>query len=520
MTRYSITTAINYPNGAPHIGHAYEAIVADAFARWHRLAGEEVHFQTGVDEYGLKMVKTAREQGLSPLELTDRNVPAFEAMAEALHLSYDRFVRTTEPAHARAAQALWTRLEATGDLYRDRYEGWYSVRDEAFYAEDELMEEEGGARLSPHGTPVEWTAEEGWFFRLSRYAELLLAHIATNPEFVQPDSRRNEVVRFVESGLTDLSVSRSSFDWGVPVPGDPASVMYVWVDALTNYLTGLGFPDETPDMARFWPADVHLIGKDIVRFHAIYWPALLMSAGLPLPQSILAHGFILNRGVKESKSLGNTSDPMEIVEAFGVDAVRYFLLREVSFGQDGSWSAEAIVTRANADLANNLGNLAQRSLSMVAKQCDGRMPARATSRPEDGELIARLQAAQEGSAAAMRAHQPHLALEAIWGAATSVNGYFADAAPWALRKTDPDRADAVLAVTLDAVRRLAIFASWAVPEGAARLLDQLGVATDRRSFAHLDTPVEPGCVLPAPAGVFPRLEVPARWMTAGEGDPI
>lgn len=505
-TPFYITTAINYPNGRPHIGHAYEAIVADAFARWHRLSGEDVRFQTGVDEYGLKMVKTAREEGLTARELTNRNVPAFESMATTLSLSHDRFLRTTEPEHARAAQALWQRLAAAGDLYRDRYEGWYSVRDEAFYAEDELVEGEGG-RLSPQGTPVEWTEEEGWFFRLSRYAEPLLAHIAAHPEFVQPESRRNEVVRFLEGGLTDLSVSRSSFDWGVAVPGDEGSVMYVWVDALTNYLTGLGFPDGTEAMARWWPADVHLIGKDIVRFHAIYWPALLMSAGLALPRTVLAHGFILNRGVKESKSLGNTSDPFAIVDLYGVDAVRYFLLREVSFGHDGSWSPQAIVTRANADLANNIGNLAQRSLSIVAKNCRGQVPEITSFDESDETLMIALANARRAAGEAMASYQPNVALEAIWGAATAANGYFADAAPWALRKTDPARADTVLAVTLEAVRQVAILSSWAIPDGAGRLLDQLGQGEGARDLAALDRRIEAGTPLPPPTGVFPRLEL-------------
>ena len=506
---YYITTAINYPNGRPHIGHAYEAIAADAFARWHRLSGDDVRFQTGVDEYGLKMVKTAREQGLTPRELTDRNVPPFIEMADALRISHDRFLRTTEPDHTRAAQALWERLEAAGDLYQSRYEGWYSVRDEAYYAEDELVEGEGGERLSPHGTPVEWTAEDSWFFRLSRYAEPLLAHIAANPGFIQPDRSRNEVVRFLEGGLNDLSVSRSSFDWGVPVPGDGGHVLYVWVDALTNYLTGLGFPDETEAMARWWPADVHLIGKDIVRFHAVYWPAFLMSAGLALPRCVLAHGFILNRGVKESKSLGNTSDPIAIADAYGVDALRYFLLREVSFGQDGSWSHDAIVTRANADLSNNLGNLAQRSLSMIAKQCGGRVPERSRPQPEDDALSAELDRAWAGAEQAMAEHAPNLALEAIWTAATAANGYFAEAAPWASRKSDPARADTVLAITIEAVRRLAILASWAIPDGGGRLLDQLGQGEGDRDFAALDRPLVPGTALPAPDGVFPRLEVAA-----------
>ena len=505
---YYITTAINYPNGRPHIGHAYEAIAADAFARWHRLLGDDVRFQTGVDEFGLKMVKTAREAGLTARELTDRNVPAFEAVADQLGLSHDRFLRTSEPAHRAAAQALWQRLAEAGDLYRDRYEGWYSVRDEAFYAEDELVTQEDGTRLSPQGTPVEWTREEGWFFRLSRFADPLLQHIAANPDFVQPASRRNEVVRFLEGGLTDLSVSRSAFDWGVPVPGDPDAVMYVWVDALTNYLTGLGYPEDTADWARWWPADVHLIGKDIVRFHAVYWPALLMSAGLPLPRTVLAHGFILNRGVKESKSLGNTSDPAAIVEAFGSDALRYFLLREVSFGQDGSWSPDAIVTRANADLANNLGNLAQRSLSMVRKQCAGCAPERAKPEPADDALMRALGLARVACEEAMAEYQPQVALEAIWEAATAANGYFADAAPWALRRSDPERADTVLAVTIEAVRQLAILASWAVPVGTGVLLDQLGQAPGDRDLAALDRLLEAGTPLPEPVGVFPRLEHP------------
>src|SRR3954447_3035617 len=371
---FYLTTAISYPNGPPHIGHAYEAIAADAIARFQRAQGRDVKLVTGTDEHGLKMVQTARAQGRDTLEFADEMSGHFRDMCARLNISYDDFVRTSEPRHHRASAALWKALEEAGDLYLDRYEGWYSVRDEAFYEESELVAGEGGDKVSPQGTPVEWTSEETWFFRLSRYQEPLLALYRDNPDFIRPESRRNEVLRFVEGGLRDLSVSRTSFDWGVPVPGSPDHVMYVWVDALTTYMTAVGYPDLEGEFARYWPADVHLIGKDIVRFHTVYWPAFLMSAKLPLPRQVFGHGFLLSRGEKMSKSVGNVIDPMALADRFGVDALRYFLLREVPFGQDGSYSAEAIVSRANAELANSFGNLAQRTLSMIHKNLDGILP--------------------------------------------------------------------------------------------------------------------------------------------------
>ncbi|MBW8911797.1 MAG: methionine--tRNA ligase, partial [Sphingomonas sp.] len=351
---YYITTAISYPNGRPHIGHAYEAIAADAIARYHRQAGRDVRFQTGTDEHGLKMVQTARDRGVETRALADEMSGYFKAMDDRLNISYDRFIRTVEADHHAASQAIWEAMAAAGDLYLDRYEGWYSVRDEAFYDEKELVEGEGGEKLSPQGTPVEWTAEETWFFRLSKYQQPLLDFYTANPNFIQPDARRNEMIAFVSGGLSDLSVSRTSFDWGVKVPGSDGHVMYVWVDALTNYLTGIGYPDLDGPLGKYWPADLHLIGKDIVRFHTIYWPAFLMSANIALPKQVFGHGFLLNRGEKMSKSVGNVTDPIELADRFGVDPLRYFLLREVSFGQDGSYSEEAIVTCCNADLANNL----------------------------------------------------------------------------------------------------------------------------------------------------------------------
>ncbi|HMT44612.1 MAG TPA: methionine--tRNA ligase, partial [Chakrabartia sp.] len=505
-----ITTAIAYPNGKPHIGHAYEAIAADAIARFRRLQGRDVRLVTGTDEHGLKMVQTARAAGRETIDFADEMAGHFQAMCAKLNISFDAFVRTTEERHTEASVAIWKAMQAKGDLYLDRYEGWYSVRDEAFYEEKELTEGEGGQKLSPQGTPVEWTVEESWFFRLSRYQEPLLKLFADNPDFIQPDSRRNEVIRFVEGGLKDLSVSRTSFDWGVPVPDSPGHVMYVWVDALTTYMTGVGYPQKDGDFTRYWPADVHLIGKDIVRFHTVYWPAFLMSADLPLPKQVFGHGFLLARGgEKMSKSLGNVVDPMDLAEQFGVDQLRYFLLREVSFGQDGSYSPEAIVTRCNADLANNFGNLAQRSLSMIAKNCEGRVPTPVKPDAADDVLADAVRDAMTSITAAMDGLAIHTALEGIWSAMTVANGYFADQAPWSVRKTDPERADTILYKTVDAIRALAILAQWVIPDGAGRILDLVGQPADQRGFEHLDTALVPGTELPAPSGVFPRLELPA-----------
>jgi methionyl-tRNA synthetase len=514
---YYITTAISYPNGRPHIGHAYEAIAADAIARFHRMQGRTVRFQTGTDEHGLKMVQTARDKGVDVRDLCDEMSGYFKEMCDTLNISYDHFIRTTEPAHHAACQALWTAISTKGDLELGRYEGWYSVRDEAFYDEKELGEGPEGTKLSPQGTPVEWTVEENWRFKLSDYQDKLLKLYEENPEFIQPSSRRNEVIRFVEGGLNDLSVSRTSFDWGVKVPGSPEHVMYVWLDALTNYLTGLGYPEKTPDMDAFWPASLHLIGKDVVRFHAVYWPAFLMSAGLPLPKQVFGHGFVLARGgEKMSKSLGNVVDPIELAEKYGVDQLRYFLLREVSFGQDGTFSEEAIVTRCNAELANSFGNLAQRVLSFVAKNLDGELPAAAPHLDQDSRL--RNQIGEMWQVYQPR-HFHKLEIDKaidIW--MTSVfacNQYVDSEAPWALKKTDPDRMRAVLAVLFMSIRDLAIAILPIVPHCAAKLLDQLGIPPNERSFAALQDQFwyerlrVSGFRLAPPTPIFPRLEMPA-----------
>ena len=491
---FYITTAISYPNGPPHIGHAYEAIAADVIARFQRAQGRDVRFQTGTDEHGLKMAQAARAEGVEPRAFATKMSRLFEGMCDTLNVSYDRFILTSQPDHYRASQAIWKAMEERGDLYLGRYEGWYSVRDEAYFDDNELTEGEEGEKLSPQGTPVEWTVEESWFFRLSKYQQPLLDHYAANPDFIRPESRRNEVLRFVESGLSDLSISRTSFDWGVPVPDSPGHVMYVWLDALTNYLTGLGYPDETELWKRYWPADIHLIGKDVVRFHAIYWPAFLMSAGIALPKSVYGHGFLLSRGEKMSKSVGNVVDPMVLAERFGVDALRYFLLREVPFGQDGSYSAEAIVNRANAELANSFGNLAQRTLSMIHKNLGGVLPAPG-ERGEDAELIATVQIAVESEIPrAFNQLAFSQGIEAWLRAVFACNQYIDAQAPWALRKTDPARMAEVLGTLVPAIRSLAKAIAPIIPESADKLLNLIDAGAG-------------GAPIAQPTPLFPRLEL-------------
>jgi methionyl-tRNA synthetase len=508
---YYITTAIAYPNGVPHIGHAYEAIATDALARFQRLDGKDVFFLTGTDEHGLKMMQTAEAEKLPTVEVATRNAARFKQMDERLNVSFDRFIRTTEQQHHRSSQEIWKRMAANGDIYLDSYAGWYSVRDEAYYAEDETVVGEDNVRRGPQGSPVEWVEEKSYFFRLAAYQERLLQLYESRPDFIGPDSRRNEVVSFVKSGLRDLSISRTTFDWGVRVPGDPEHVMYVWVDALTNYITGVGFPDEGEPNWRFWPADVHIIGKDIIRFHAVYWPAFLMSAGIPVPKRVYAHGFLFNRGEKMSKSVGNVVDPFNLADQYGVDQMRYFFLREVPFGQDGSYNHEAIVARINADLANDLGNLAQRSLSMIAKQYRGVLPEPGAFTENDKVILAQADGMVGLARSAMASQQIHQALNAVWAVVAEANRYFAGEAPWALAKTDPPRQATVLYVTAEVVRQVAILAQPAMPAASAKLLDSLGIPADARDFAALGgaARIKPGTALPAPVAVFPRYVDPA-----------
>ncbi|MGP5227114.1 methionine--tRNA ligase [Arthrobacter rhombi] len=512
QTPFYITTAISYPNGDPHIGHAYEFIATDAMARFKRLDGGDVFFLTGTDEHGQKMLQTAEKEGITPRQLAQRNSDVFQEAQDELGISYDRFIRTTDVDHLEAAQAIWKRMEERGDIYLDKYAGWYSVRDEAFYGQDETEVREDGIRYATESdTEVIWTEEESYFFRLSAYQDKLLDLYRDQPDFGAPHYRFNEVIRFVEGGLNDLSVSRTSFDWGIPVPGNPAHVMYVWVDALTNYLTGVGFPDtDSASFRKYWPADLHVIGKDISRFHAIYWPAFLMSAGLELPRRIMIHGHLHNNGVKMSKSLGNTVAPADWVENYGLDQTRYFLLREVPFGADGNYSHDAIVARMNSDLANNLGNLAQRSLSMVAKNCGGLVPTPGDFTDADRELLDDAEALLELSRGAYDRQEFSKGLEAVWHVLGDTNAYFAENAPWVLRKTDTARMETVLYVTLEILRKVALLVQPVMPTAGSQLLDVLGQSGGAaRTFAAYDSAIEPGAELPAPRPIFPKYEEPA-----------
>ena len=510
--RYYITTAISYPNGPPHIGHAYEVIATDSIARFMRLDGYDVFFLTGTDEHGQKIQQTATKEGITARELVDRNVVQFRAMVERMNCSNDDFIRTTEDRHHRSSEEIWRRMEKNGDIYLDKYAGWYSVRDEAYYAEDETHLNEHKVRLSSKtGTPVEWVEEESYFFKLSAYQQKLLDLFAT-PDFVLPKERLNEVASFVKGGLQDLSISRTTFDWGIRVPGNDKHIMYVWVDALTNYITAAGFPDsDSEKFKRYWPADLHVIGKDIVRFHAVYWPAFLMSAGIEVPRRIFSHGFLFNRGEKMSKSVGNVIDPFTMTDTYGVDQFRYFFLREVPFGQDGNYSHEAIVNRINADLANDLGNLAQRSLTMINKQLGGVLPKPGAFSDNDKAILA---AADDMIAAArehMKTQQLHQILNTVWAVVADANRYFAGEAPWALAKTDPGKQGTVLYVTAEVLRQVGILCQPFMPASAGKLLDLLGVPQGERQFERLgsaDKRITPGTALPAPAPVFPRYVEP------------
>jgi methionyl-tRNA synthetase len=482
---------------------------------------------TGTDEHGLKMKQTALKEGLTPRALADRNSARFRAMDEVLGLSNDEFIRTTEERHYRSSEAIWRRMARAhnGDIFLKKYAGWYSVRDEAFYAESETTVGADGVRLGPQGTPVEWFEEETYFFRLSAYREKLLEYYEKYPDFILPRERRNEVVSFVKRGLDDLSISRTTLDWGIRVPGAPEHVMYVWVDALTNYITAAGFPDESHPRWRYWPADVHVIGKDIVRFHAVFWPAFLMSAGVELPKRIFAHGFLNNRGEKMSKSVGNVVDPFDLVKAYGADQVRYFFLREVVFGQDGTYSPEAIANRINADLANDLGNLAQRSLSMIDKNCGGRIPTPGPMTDADKTILAAADALYLQTRESMDRQAIKHYLDAVWAVVADANRYFASEAPWAKRRSDPKRMETILYVAAEVVRQVAILAQPVTPTAAGRLLDLLAEGSDRRGFKWLGEPgrLQPGTAIPPPTGVFPRyLEpegLPAKTNNQGKRMP-
>ncbi len=504
--RYYLTTPIYYVNDRPHIGHAYTTIACDLLARFMRLDGRDVLFLTGTDEHGQKVEQSARERGQEPQDYAAQISAEFRQLAEAMNCSIDAFIRTTEPHHHEAVQHLWQVLAERDQIYLGKYEGWYSVSDEAFYGEDELTLQDG-KRYAPTGKEVEWVEEPSYFFRLSAWQDRLLQLYEEHPECVQPDSRRNEVISFVRGGLKDLSISRTTYSWGIPVPGDPAHVTYVWFDALINYITAAGYPHvESASWQRFWPADLHMVGKDILRFHAVYWPAFLMAADLPPPRRVFAHGWWTKDGQKISKSLGNVIEPNRLVETYGLDQVRYFMMREVSFGQDGDFSHAAMVRRINDDLANDLGNLAQRVLSMIAKNCGGQVPSVGALSDEDEVLLGKAKALLGTLRDDFERQAFNRGLEAIWQVVGDANRYVDAQAPWALRKSDPDRMASVLYVLAECLRRIGLLIQPVMPASGAALLDQLAVSEDERDFASFEQALEAGRALPKPQGIFPRFQ--------------
>lgn len=503
MKRAYITTPIYYPSGAPHLGHAYTNVACDVYARFKRLAGYDVKFLTGTDEHGLKLQRKAEEAGLAPQAYVDKMTASFKVLEDMMNLSNDDFIRTTEERHKQGAQAFWQALADNGWIYKDSYAGWYCVSDEAYFDESELTEQDG-QKLAPSGHPVEWMEEESYFFKLSAFQDKLLALYKNQPDFIQPASRRNEVMAFVESGLRDLSISRTTFNWGIPVPGDEKHIMYVWIDALTNYITADGYPQPMPH----WPA-IHVIGKDILRFHAVYWPAFLMAANVPLPERIVAHGWWTSEGKKMSKSFGNVVDPAQVTEEFGIDAIRYYLMRDVVFGQDGDFSRSRLIGRLNTELANDLGNLFQRVLAMVQKNCAGEVPPLQSLTADDEAFLATARAAP----AQVSQHMDDLAftkaLDSIWEVVTAANKYMEDQKPWELKKTDPTRMAHCLRVMMEGLRVVAVLITPIMPEKGTALQAQL--ALQDTSLTDLDTVpgLTAGTPLPAPQGVFPRIEAEA-----------
>ncbi len=526
MKHYTITTPIYYVNDSPHIGHAYTTIACDVMARYQQLSGNHVTFVTGTDEHGQKVDKAALAASMDPQSFTDDVSERFKHLVldpetekggtNLLNSTNTHFIRTTSTAHKHTAQAFWKRLENAGYIYKDRYSGWYAVRDEAYYQEAELIEKEG-QKCAPSGAPVEWVEEESYFFRLSDFGEKLLAFFETHPDFVQPKSRYNEVKAFVEGGLKDLSISRTTFSWGVPVPDDPSHVMYVWIDALTNYLTACDFSVDPSQFNQRWGEGkqghaIHVVGKDILRFHAVYWPAFLMAANLPLPKHIIAHGWWTIEGQKMSKSLGNALSPTDMMEAAGsIDGLRYYMLRAMPFGNDGDFSNTRLHEVMNADLANNIGNLVQRTLSMLHKHGEATVPPYPLGTPNKEDLPLLEQAPNQAIALYHEGFSHfafHKSIEAILQLSSQANTYIDQQAPWLLRKQNPARMLEVLYILANTLRILGLMLQPFTPEAAAKLLDQLAIPEAERHFDSLDTKhhLASGTALPSPSPIFPRLE--------------
>ncbi len=504
---YYITTPIYYVNDVPHIGTAYTTLACDVIARFHRLNGKNVLFLTGTDEHGQKVEKSAIKASMEPQQFVDQNSMHFRNLVEKMNFSPDDFIRTSEVRHKIAAIKFWQELEKNGDIYLGKYSGWYSVRDEAFYAESELIAD----KVAPTGAPVEWIEEPSYFFALSKWQDKLLEFYEVNTNFILPISRRNEVINFVKGGLQDLSISRTSFNWGIPIPEEENHVMYVWLDALTNYISALGYPEDTEKMQAFWPANVHVVGKDILRFHAVYWPAFLMAVGLPLPKCIMAHGWWTNEGQKISKSIGNVIDPFGLVDDFGVDQVRYFLMREVIFGNDGNYSRDNLISRINSELANKIGNLVQRTVSFAHNYNEQKVPNvddQFIEQMHGSTIFQNISKIVQDNASLIAEYNIGGVLNNIMWIVGEGNDYMEKQAPWKLRKVDPEKMLEAIYTLLEMIRYIGILLQPFTPRAGEKILDILGIDKAKRSFAFLSKEhvIKPDSKLQTPVPIFPRIE--------------
>ncbi len=478
---FYITTPIYYPSGNPHMGHAYSSIVADVFARFKRLEGKNVFFLTGTDEHGLKIQREAEKNNKDTKTFCDEISSKFRKLTKILNLSTDDFIRTTERRHHDSVKAIWNRLVKSGDIYLSKYSGWYSVSDEAYYTEDEIIIEEGRKIAKTSGSTVDWFEEESYFFKLSAWQEKLLDHYQKNPEFILPKSRNNEITQFVKSGLNDLSVSRTSFKWGVQVPNNDKHIVYVWLDALTNYISALNFPDTNNKLYKdFWPANIHIIGKDILRFHSVYWPAFLLAAKLPLPLKIYGHGWILSDDKKMSKSIGNILDPLEIIEKYGIDQLRYYLVKEVSLGNDGNISMENLKKCINNDLANNFGNLCQRVFSFLERNCEGKLPKPSKLEEIDLSLITNLSSKVDELTEDMNKQDLNNYIKKVVAFSFDANKYFNDLEPWALKKTNINRMNTILYAIVTQIKNISILLSPIIPLSSEKIFNIMNLKTEDR----------------------------------------
>ncbi len=474
---FYITTPIYYPSGKPHMGHAYSSIVADIFARFKRIEGFNVLFLTGTDEHGQKIQKEAEKNKKEPKIFCDEISETFRSLTKILNLTNNDFIRTTEPRHFKSVNEIWKRLVNSGDIYLDKYSGWYSVSDEAYYDEDEIEEKDGIKTSKISGSAVEWVEEESYFFKLSAWQKKLLNYFEKNKEFILPQSRRNEVIRFVEKGLKDLSISRTSFSWGIPVPENKKHVIYVWLDALTNYLSALNFPDTNDKKYKsFWPADVHIIGKDILRFHAVYWPAFLLAAKLPLPKRVFGHGWILSDEKKMSKSLGNILDPIEIIQNYGIDQLRYYLIKEVSLGNDGSISMENLKNCINNDLANNYGNLCQRVFSFIKKNCNNKVPKTNNFKETDTKLINNIKDNIPKLIDLINKQNLNEYIKTVVNFSFEANKYFNDSEPWLLKQKNPERMNTILNTIVEQIKNISILLNPIIPIATRKVLNTINIS--------------------------------------------